>query len=266
MKNLSLLILIFYCFQTSIAQDLSNNESFVLRCFLKDASNKKAIGFAHVYNETRKFGAIADSSGYFATNVKVGDTLVCMALGYLGKLHIISLNDTNTSTIFIASRSYEIEEVSLSIPRTYDEFKVAFMEVEVDKDRPIRALPKYNPYKTPQLLDTNVIASPAYFVFHPVSALYYKYSKEEKSKRKVWYLKQQELKQGIVDEKYNRTMITEMTGFEGDELINFMGWCNFSFNYLYGLTPLEIRELIESKHKEYLNCCYNGEKDDSDTH
>jgi hypothetical protein len=246
--------------QPDFAQDSSKVESFVFRCYLKNEANKKSVGFAHIYNESRKFGVISDSSGYFITNVKEGDTIVCMALGYLGKLHIISLKDTNTTTIYLTTRSYQIDEVSLSIPRTYKEFKEAFMEVEVDKNRPMAELPQHNPYKTPQLLDTNIISTPGFFIFHPVSALYLKYNKEEKSKRKVWYMQQQELKQSIVDEKYNREMVSELTGFKDYELTNFMGWCNFSFNYLYELSPLEIRRLTDSKYKEYLNCCYNGEK------
>lgn len=235
----------------------------MFRCTLVDAQNKKGIAFAHIYNESRKFGVISDTSGYFATNVKVGDTLALMALGYLAKIHVIQPEDSLNTTIGLSPRTYQIDEVSLAIPRTYREFKEAFLEVEVDKDRPIQELPQHNPYKTPQLLDTNVIASPSYFIFHPVSALYHKFSKVEKSKRKVWHLKEQELKQASVDEKYNREIVSEITGFTDWDLINFMGWCNFSFNYLYDLSALEIREKIQSKYEKYLKCCYDAEKDDT---
>ena len=97
-------------------------------------------------------------------------------------------------------------------------------------------------------------------IMHPVSGLYYRFSKEEQSKRKLQYLEEQELKQADVDDKYNRELISEITGLKENDLINFMGYCNFSFNYLYNATPLEIVEAIHLKFEEFKKCCYHEDK------
>ena len=231
----------------------SNDSSFVFYCSLADEITGEPIGFAHVYNESRRFGLIADSSGEFVTNVHIGDTLAFIALGYYGKVYIVSPNDSIGKTIYLAPRYYEIKQVDVSIPRTYPEFKKALLRVDLEEQKVLHDLPEYNPYKTPEMLDTNIINSTGFKIMHPISAIYLKHSKEEKSKRKVWHLQQQELHQGEVDKKYNREIVANTTGLQGDELTNFMGYCSFDFNYLLHSTALEILAEIEIKFQEYTN-------------
>lgn len=241
----------------------SNGKSFVFRCTLKDSKTNKAAAFAHVYNESRRYGLISDSSGYFATNVELGDTLAIIAMGYLATRYVISSADSNGSIIYIEPRYYEINEVDVSIPRNYGDFKQAVLNLDLDKGKPplTKGLPQHNPFVTPQLLDTNVIDNLGFKITHPLSAIYLKHNKREKSKRKVWQLQQQELKQASVDAKYNRNLVSDITGFSEFDLINFMGWCNFSFNYLYTASGLEIVEAIHKKYNEYIQCCYEKQID-----
>jgi hypothetical protein len=123
-------------------------------------------------------------------------------------------------------------------------------------------LPVHNKYKTPVLLDTNIVLSAGFRIMHPVSGFYYKYSKVEKSKRKVWQLQQQEMKQARVDEKFNRQLVSKETGLTGKNLTNFIGFCNFKFNFLFESSPYEILQAIDLKYNEFLNCCYENSDTD----
>lgn len=231
---------------------------------LIDEYKKKAIPYAHIYNETKRFGAIADSVGNFTISASKGDTLILMALGYLGTHYQVKESDFDTLTFLkLLPRTYDIEPVNVTMPQSYESFKQSFMKADADKEKVIEELPTHNSYKTPYLLDTNITHTTGFRIFHPVSGLYYRFSKVEKSKRKVWYLQQQELRQREVDEKFNREMASQITGYTGDELTKFIGFCNFSFNYLLEAIPYDIILAIEKKQKEYHQCCYDKDNTDS---
>lgn len=232
-------------------------ENNKLRGRLIDQSSLKPVSYCHVFNETKRTGRISDSSGYFSISASAGDTLVFIAMSYLGKVFIVpEYYQDSLLTIFLEIRYYAIDEVEYKIPGTYKGFQKALMDVDTEKDKPMPGLPEYNPYIRPQLLDTNVIQSGSFKFHHPVSALYYNHSKIEQSKRKLRYLQEQELHQPEVDAKYNKEMLSRVTGFTGDTLLNFMLYCNFSFNYLYEATELEIIEEIDRRKVKFIEYCY----------
>ncbi len=234
-----------------------NNSKTTYHYRLIDSLSKKPVPYAHIYNESQRHGSISDSSGRFSVYGESGDILAFIALGYLGKKYKISAIDSlKEKYIYLTINTFQIEEVTIESPGTYKQFKNSFIEVNPREGLPMQDLPQFNKYKTPEMLDTNEISKLGFKIAHPVTALYYNNSKEEKSKRKVWYLEQQKLKQGTVDEKYNHEIVSKETGFEGNDLINFMGFCNFSFNYLYESTPGEIIDRIHERKKAYLECCY----------
>jgi len=263
-KGKFLIVVTFLCISIPNALPQHVLKDFNFTCTVNDALSNRPVAFCHIFNESRRHGFIADSLGKSHSIVYPGDTLVFIALGYLGKTYIIQLDDTIPTKIRLTPRTYEIEAVTIGIPRTYSELKEAILAVDVDKGKPMSELPEYNPYIRPQLLDTNVLNKAGFMIMHPVSGLYYRFNKEEKSKRMVRYMQEQELKQSTVDAKYSREFVTELTGLTGTDLNNFIGYCNFSFNYLYEATPLEIVEAIYSRYDEFKKCCI-GNKNDKNT-
>ncbi len=239
-----------------------NGKDFIFSGRIIDSTTKVPISFVHIYNENKGLAFIAESNGTFSFSASVGDTLAIMAMGYFSRKHIIKKRDSiYFALILLNQQAYDIEGVRVNFPLTYQEFKKAFLDLDIQKEkpRPMPELPVYNPYKIPELIDTNNIHSAGFYLASPITALYLKNNKEEISKRKVWYLKQQELRQVEVDKKYNRELVREITGFNNDELLSFMGFCDFSFNYLYKSTPLEIVEAIYDQYYIYLACCVKKE-------
>jgi hypothetical protein len=251
------ILLLFNILSSAYGQQVSGE--FKLSGNVMDSLSKAPVAFCHIYNESTRKGTVSDSLGNFSTYVTVGDTLAFLALGYFGKIKIIKSLNEPISEIFLNQKIYEIEDVTIgnSFPQTYPEFKKKFLALELKKNTLLPDIPKFDKYKTPMLLDTNVINSAGFMIMHPVSGLYYRFSKEEQSKRMVMYLKEQELKQPAVDAKYNRNIVSEITGLTGDDLTNFMGYCNFNFWVLYKAAPYEIAEMITRKFNLYKNCCYH---------
>lgn len=212
--------------------------------FVIDSSTGQPISFVHILNESTRRGYITDSTGKFQISIKHGDTLVFISLGYMGKVIIV---DSLFHDVSLLPRTYKIDEVSIQGIRSYEQFKRDFLQIELEEKRKIQGLPEGKPIDIPILLDTNYIHSDAFLVFHPLSYLYYNFSKEEKSKRKVFYLERREGEQIIIDRKYNRNLVHKITGLEGDELTNFIGFCNFSHQFLLYATELDIVNKINEK-------------------
>ena len=58
-------------------------------------------------------------------------------------------------------------------------------------------------------------------------------------------------RQRVIDKKYNREVIYSITHLSDDEITEFMGFCNFSEDYLFETTEYDILVKIEEKFKEY---------------
>ena len=230
---------------------------FYLKGKVLDISNQDPVPYCHVYNESRRKGKITDTSGVFFIQASVGDTLAFLSMSFLGHTYIVKEADkTRLAQFMLRPRYYEIEEVEFTMPGTYQGFQEKFLEIDPQKNKPMKELPKYNPYIRPKLLDTNYIYSGSFRVWHPVSGFYYKHNKEEQSKRKVRHLQEQQLLQPIVDAKYNKGIVSQATGFVGDTLLNFILYCSFSFNYLYESTQYEILLEVERRKKLFIQHCY----------
>jgi hypothetical protein len=256
-KYICFLILLFSLVGSNCSNAQKNNAVFLFSCSIIDSETHKPVSYCYIHNESKRKNCVADLSSICQFSASVGDTLVFQAIGYLGRTYIIKNSDTLPIIITMDAFVYEIEKITINIPQNYAALKQGILEYNPNENRLMPELPQYNPYIRPILLDTNIINDNEFRIFHPVSGFYYKYSKIEKSKRKVRDLQEQELRQNSVDEKYSRELVTRITGFQGEELINFLGYCNFSFNYLYTSTPLEIVESIHQKYTEYLKCCYD---------
>ena len=213
-----------------------------------DSSNGRVLPFVQILNESTRRAYITDSTGKFYIPCKNGDTLVFICLGYYGK---VVITDSLFRVVSLLPRSYNIEAVSIESYRSYDQFKRDFLKIELDKGPQIEGLPDGKAIDVPILLDTNYIHSPAFLVMHPLSYLYYNLSKEEKSKRKVFYLERRQGEQLIVEKKFNREIVHRITGLDGDKLTNFIGFCNFSHQFLYKSTELEIVKKIHEKYEVY---------------
>jgi len=243
----------FFCFVIIFRFLLSTGmsrscEPKIWKGIVVDSVTDSPLSFVHILNESTRRGYISDSSGKFSIECSSGDTLVFISLGYLGKVIIVDILEQEVQLV---PRIYSIDEVSIQTYRSYEQFRHDFLKVQPEKDLEIKGLPRGKPIDVPVLLDTNQIQSPAFLLFHPLSFLYYNFSKEEKSKRKAFYLERRKGEEIVVQGKFNREIIHQITGLEGDDLTNFIGFCNFSHEFLYESTELEIVNKIYEKFDAY---------------
>jgi hypothetical protein len=54
-----------------------------------------------------------------------------------------------------------------------------------------------------------------------------------------------------IQQKYNREIVSELTGLEGEELLNFMMYCRFSYYDLVRWSDEQIKEKIRTNYFNY---------------
>jgi hypothetical protein len=121
---------------------------------------------------------------------------------------------------------YEIPEVSISYFGTYKDFEFKVLNLKLENDNKInelvlKELPKLeNPKPYEPTLGS------------PISLLYDLLSHEGKSRRKYLEIKEEEPRKLKIEAKYNREIVKNITGLDGQDLKEFMDTCKFSDDYL----------------------------------
>lgn len=221
-----------------------------------DDSTGAAIAFVHIYNETTRKGYIANEDGKFIIPASSGDTLVMSALGFLSK--VVFLTDTNIGlayTVRLTPRLYEIEAVKVMPFKNYEEFKKQFLALKLPETK-TDDLRKYLTHissiegkkaaeaaKARDVLSTPGVRLASVGIPIP--------SKDDIERAKYAEVLRKEARQRVINEKYNRDVIRSITHLSDDEITDFIGFCNFSEEFLYASTEYQIYLRIVEKFKEY---------------
>jgi hypothetical protein len=221
-----------------------------------DDSTGQKIAFAQLYNESRRIGYITDSAGNFRIPALKGDTIVVSALGYLGKVIIIDGSYYRTGvSIELSPQAFEIGEVSIITFSDYEDFKKQFLALQLPHTKTdilrenlatlARQAGREGAYE--KAVSDALSRSNKDFasVSIPIPS---RYDIQMQHYNEV--LKKEE-RQRVIDKKYNRDIIFRVTRLPEDEITQFIGFCNFSEQYLYSATPYEILVSIEEKFKKY---------------
>ena len=77
-------------------------------------------------------------------------------------------------------------------------------------------------------------------------------SKKQKEKKNFEEILNKEDSQRIIDKKFNREIIKNLTHIPENQISEFIMYCDFSFDYLLHATDYEIALSIRKKYDEYL--------------
>lgn len=218
-------------------------------------STGKPVSYAHVYNESNRFGTITDREGIFRIPAGTSDTIVVTALGYHGQVIFLEAAGGQEMTYRLVPLTYPIEEVRVVNFRNYEQFKKAFVELELP-DTPERRARDHllaisreaarvgdaEKEIRQQQLQPNI---------RPVKGNITIYSRDELQRMNLEKVKREESRQQQIDAKYNREIIYQVTKLSPVEITDFMGYCNFNEEWLLQAPFYEIIEKIEEKFEAY---------------
>lgn len=216
-----------------------------------DESNNETIPFVNIYNESQRKWYLARENGTFLIDVHVGDTLVMTSIGYLGKvIQITEDNIDDQLSVQLIPQHYDIDEVQVFAFKSYEDFQEAFKNLKLPETRIdiVRNQLQESCERYAEGAAENKYAE--YKLEHPGLAITFGKSGTKEKELRAELRKKDEI-QYIIDKKFNREIVNRLTHLEGNELTNFMGFCNFDMEYLHKATEYEIVEKIMQRYEAY---------------
>ncbi|MBS2210615.1 hypothetical protein KEM09_04335 [Carboxylicivirga mesophila] len=252
MKKICLLVVFFSCVSALSAQ----TRQVWLHGKVMTQGDKRNIPLAQVASFKKMNVFAADSAGEFKVILDANDSIKVFALGfeartfYLDSLHI----DPDLMYLFpLKATSYQIQQVDVNSNKHYMDYqdKLKMMrskQMEMDlvlpadielgrqPDVPVDILPTYR--RNPPVL--------AAFL-QPANVIYYYTSKTEKQKRKMMKLLKYEKQRQMMTIE----MLSEVSGYKGTELDEFIMYCNEHIKFSEMDTPLSIKYKVVDLLEEY---------------
>jgi len=221
-----------------------------------DGINYLPVPGANIYNLSSKKYVFTDKNGQFTIPVSLNDTLVISKSIYRQTMVIIhegNINIENESYLLFC-KAILLKEVNVyALNPNYEGFKrdVAAIKlpgvyqrlegIQLTKEDFANA---EDANKGPNVLRNTALAS-------PITFLYNSFNKKAKMKQLYNEMLQYEDEIDQVQTKYNRDLVSEITGLKGELLMEFMVFCKFSYYDLIRWTPEQVIFSIKNKFDEY---------------
>lgn len=221
-----------------------------------DGINFFPLEGVNVYNFSSKKYTFSDKEGNFVLQVNLHDTLI-FSKGIYRQL-VTEISESNLQSkneeYFLYYKAVVLKEVKvITLNPSYEGFKndVAAMHlpdiyskiagIEISEEEKMGI-----DYKNsgPNLLRNTAAA-------HPITYLYETFSRKAKMKQLVDYLVTNQEEVDRIPAKYNRQIVENLTGYKGEELLNFMMYCRFNYYDIIKMSDEEIINQIKRKYTEY---------------
>ncbi len=219
-----------------------------------DDSLEYALPSVHVWNESTRMGSISNDSGEFSIKVRIQDTVVLSVIGYFSYVVVVSSSLNQRVVVRLKQKKYEIGEVIVRRFSSYESFKYQVIHLDLPET------------KTTELKEYIKVTSTVATVeadreraikdkmetgrFGCITPLGNGIDREKMFKERIRKLTKREQ---VINAKFNRVLVGDITQLEGDELSEFIGLCNFSEEYLYETDLYTIIEDLYTKLYDYQN-------------
>lgn len=241
---------ILCCLSAVFAQQ----KKYTARVF--DGITYQPLSGASVYNmNTQKF-AFTDKNGRFSIELSLNDTLIISKSTY--RQHVAVIDQKlfyGFEDFFLYYKATMLKEVTIiGINPSYEGFKKDIVTLELPdyykrmEETQLSEWQKANAAFKP---DGNILSLGGKVTLSPISFLYDKYSHKGKMGRLYNEMLDYEDEMERIQQKYNRELVSEITGLQGDELLDFMMYCRFNYYDLVRWSDAQIREKIRSNYFNY---------------
>lgn len=202
-----------------------------------DKQSGEAVPYVHIYTQSLSHGTVTDESGRFAIMIKPTDTLVFSAIGFDKYLFAINQQDVRPLyevTIEMNFKTYELAPVKVTAYKDLESLKRGILDLNVETPK------KEVELKLPGVTYYTPTGEPKMTVRGPITALYNKFSKEAKEKKKLSAFKLDAQQYKILDDRYNVDVVKRITQLNDEGARRFMEWCKFEDDFILGATEYEL--------------------------
>ncbi len=220
---------------------------------IASSADSVPVAGTHIVNTTANKMAFSDEEGRFFIKAEKGDTLIVSNVNFNTKQFIIE--SEQFLKIILNPAVIELDEVRVSnLPETESDFRRKLIDMDAVEDDTfvIQGLPPSKPKgEIPKNYDPNYTNSIGYAINKPISFIVKKLSKSHKNKVKYY---QEVANRGNTisnNKKYNSEIVEELTGLEGDNLIDFIKYLDFDPAFVKRSSEYEIAARILKEFDNY---------------
>ena len=215
-----------------------------------NANTREPVERAYILNLTYNWGSISDLLGYSYLPIHFGDKLKISAIGYYTQ-ELICVGQFKADSAFyeikLKPRVYELNEVKITKFSTYERFLRGVINLNIPKtrdDKQLEVIEKYlfGVVKKMDLKNTPTMASGIAF-----GTDWY-----AKQNEKLAEQLEREKTRRVIDEKFNPGLVQKLTGLRDKELYEFIGYLDFSDEFLLQATDYEIHQKIMEKYNVFM--------------
>lgn len=186
-----------------------------------------------IINKRTNNGSFASSDGKFSLTIFPTDTIIFSAIGF--KVRTICFKDSlkkgvSNFEIALSKLYFELSEVNVFANRNLSEIQKDIDKLGVDKS-----------YSTSGV---NAFES-------PITALYERFSKFEKSKRKVADWENEDLKRDILKDLFHLYVKHDVIDLKNEEFDAFIKYLNLNDEFIKNATQFELVMAIKGKYESF---------------
>lgn len=186
-----------------------------------------------IINKRTNNGSFASSDGKFSLTIFPTDTIIFSAIGF--KVRTICFKDSlkkgiSNFEIALSKLYFELSEVNVFANRSLSEIQKDIDKLGVDKS-----------YSTSGV---NAFES-------PITALYERFSKFEKSKRKVADWENEDLKRDVLKDLFRLYVKHDVIDLKKEEFDAFIKYLNLNDEFIKNATQFELIMAIKGKYESF---------------
>ncbi|WP_461630550.1 carboxypeptidase-like regulatory domain-containing protein [Labilibaculum euxinus] len=250
---LTLFLTLFFAFGV-FAQEEMNDDSFIVSGKVINAENLEGVSFANVNLQGTNWGIVCDSAGFFRLRIHPDQNLRISALGF--KEQSVSITPPQAEEeevfqeIFMEQGSILLNEVSIYSLGTWNQFKENFIKTDAPEEENIAASFDFGNLKLAQA-EANALSRKGlgFNLLDGISAIK---SIGQKRRARKGIVEMTDWQLRILQQKYNKEVIAELTHESGFRLDQLMEYINSKQNFTYQTSEMYIGVRIQQLYTDFL--------------
>lgn len=227
-----------------------------LRGIVYDATGLYPVPEAQIHNLSSARYTFADENGAYKVNVSLHDTLVFSKAGFKQLMIVVDERDFSRlrKDVLLHAKAFILPTFyAVGLNATYEGFKKDVASAKLPEsyknldDVHLTAEERRNAVYEEG--EANVLKGTK--VGSPITWIYDAFSKKQKMRRLYYEMESYGSEIDEVPAKYNKDLVSEITGLQEPELMEFMVYCRFSYYDLIRWSREKIIDRIRQKFDEY---------------
>ena len=212
-----------------------------------DSESKESIAKVYVENTTRNLITESDKNGHFEIFTHIGDTLVFSSIGYFWAKHVVT--NENHLTFHLTPQIYDIGTVTKFFPFSYEELTLRVLNMKPTNDS-LQLNLSHEPFLP---VNNHQPGQLSYALTGAITDIYNTTNRHARNAIKAAELLSHKENILIMNKKFNKAMVVEMTHIPDAYFDKFIAFCNFSDDFLVNTSDFQIIMTICWQYERFID-------------